>query len=261
MRDEMLENSFDNLAWKTALKYFEIAIEKHLPFEVFNHLTAISKDKKLMSRFFIYLLTNYQFDEAKLLNELTRFEGEFAQAWHWINYEVWLTAIDGYLESISIDDKFFVEVKIQLLKKVVSLLCFHAIDKESLSNLLFSIFFGQIKLKEIVPQPYPFEIRDEKSKFNNGNGIFIPKYVTEIFPNIPKQYRKLFNVPYEDMKQWGGLLLSPLFAALAFTGHNEVFKQNNYWNFQRVLYYLDLDREWYFSVFEKMVKRINQQNL
>lgn len=261
IKNELLTGSFENSAWKIALRYFEVAMEGNLPFETFNHLTAISRDKKLMSSFFIYLVINYQFDEAKMLNELTRFENEFGQAWHWINRNVWMNAIDSYLGQIEVDNLHKEQIKNQLLQKVVSLICFHAIDKESISIFISLLFLNRSKPDfGYVPQPSPFEIQFEKKKFNNGNGIYIPEYVSNLYPKISDQYRSLFSINDSDLHIWGGLLISPLFAALAFTGHNEVFEKNNYWQFQRVLYYLELDPEWYFYVFEKMVKKLIQLN-
>ena len=261
IKNELLTGSFENSAWKIALRYFEVAMEGNLPFETFNHLTAISRDKKLMSSFFIYLVINYQFDEAKMMNELTRFENEFGQAWHWINRKVWMNAIDSYLGQIEVDNLYKEQIKSQLLQKVISLMCFHAIDKESISRFIGLLFLNHSNPNfGYVSQPNPCEIQFEKRKFNNGNGIYIPTYVSDLYPKIPDQYRSLFSLNDNDFHIWGGLLVSPLFAALAFTGHNEVFEKNNYWLFQRVLYYLELDPEWYYYVFEKMVKKLIQLN-
>ena len=261
LKEEMLTSSFDNIIWKTTLKYFEAAIDGNIPFETFNHMTALSKDKKLMSRFFIYLILNFQYDEAKLMNELSRFEIEFGEAWHWINHRVWNDAINDYLSKIELDDHFKGEIRNQMIQKVINLLSFHAIEEESLKKLLESIFFNSTTLNfGYVAQPSNAEIQFEKMKFNNGNGIYIPEYISDLFPNIPSQFRHLFQLNRNDLKQWGGLLLSPVFAALAFTDHKEVFEKNNYWQLQRVLYYLDLDPEWYFYVLESMTKKIITNN-
>jgi hypothetical protein len=261
LRDEMLISSYDSIIWKTTLKYFEAAIDGNIPFETFNHMAALSKDKKLMSRFFIYLTLNLQYDEAKLMAELSRYEVEFGQAWHWINYRVWKEAINDYLNEHEFDAHFQSVVKKQLLKRVIDLLTFHSIEKDSLRELLQSIFLDNSNLNfGYVPQPSNAEIQFEKKKFNNGNGINIPDYISDLYPNIPNQFRDLFQVYVGDLKQWGGVLLSPVFAALAITDHKEVFVKNNYWQLQRVLYYLDLDPEWYFYVFETMIKKIITNN-
>lgn len=259
IKNELIEGTFEDSVWKVASKYFEVTIEKNLPFETFNHLTAISKKKTLMARFFIYLLINYQFDESKLMNELSRFENEFGKAWHWINYEVWNITIESYLSSLGLDNVYKKEIENQLLKKVIQLLSFRAIDRESISEFLNLLFSKNSQLNfGYVPQPSPREIQFEKQKFNNGNGIHIPEYISNLYPQIPVQFRHLFKLDAGDFHQWGGLLLSPLMAALAFTGKNEVFEKNNYWHFQRALYYLELDSEWYFYVFEIMVKKLIQ---
>jgi hypothetical protein len=257
---EFLESSFNDIVWKIASKYFEVAIEGNIPFETFNHLTAISREKEIMTRFFIYLSIYYQYDEAVLLNQLIRFENEFGQAWLWIKSEVWMESVEFYLENSEIDENYQAEIVIQILKKVIKLLSYHALDKEIAGELFKSFFLGNLFKNEIVTQPALFDIRNIKVKFNNGNGIYIPHYISDIFPSIPIQYRNLFKIDQEELKIWGGLLLSPVFSALAFSGKPEVFQQNNYWKRQRVLYYFDLDPEWFFYVFEKMVKKIIQQN-
>jgi|GEM_PF-4249082 len=255
------DSDLNQPSWKMVEKYFEIVVANNLPFETFTCFTAISKDKKLMTRMAIILFLRQKTEKARMNDYLNRFESEFATAWHWINKKYWEDAINDILEIENIDGRFHQDYRNELIGRVISLLSFKAIDQDSISQFFIEVFLGTKNLS-YVGQPSPAEIQFEKSKYNNGNGIYIPEYVTNSFPVIPNQFRSYYHIDSESLKSWGGLLLSPFFSALAFMGKNEVFNDHNRRtdSRHRILYFMDLDPEWYFYVYEKMVKKIQQGN-
>ncbi|MCX6249744.1 MAG: hypothetical protein NTX61_03235 [Bacteroidetes bacterium] len=260
-KEVLLDNDFNHDSWVLVGKYFEIVSEFNLPFQTFNCFSAISREKKLMTRMAILMLSCSTSNQFKLYNDLSKFESEFANAWHWIGIDYWLAAIDSYLVSFNVESETTQGLIIaEMINKVTELLSLKAIDLVEKGKL--KVFFKKIFAMQRFPgyngQPSPGEIQDERIKFNNGNGLFIPNYVSNRYPVIPLQFQKYFIVDRNILDLWGGLMLSPLFSALAFTGKKEIFNEQNskYINKQRVLYYIDLDSEWYFDVYQKMIKRI-----
>lgn len=265
IKNELLKNEINHDSWKTVEKYIDIVIDKNLPFETFACFCAISREKKLMTRLAVMLFLRHTRDQSRMNIELNRFEDEFGNPWHWINKESWDTAINDSLAAEEIDETLYMDYRNQLYKRIISLISSKSIDKNIVENFFTKIFDESNNFYANEPLS-PEVIQTEKRKYNNGNGIFIPEYVYRFHPDIPLDYRRFFNsVQNEDLPKWGGLLLSPLFSALAFSGKNKIFDEDHPNNRrtssrQRMLYYLELDPEWYFYVFKIMVNRIHQVN-
>lgn len=78
--------------WQSAIRYFEIASEYHLPFKAFSCFNDIATAPNMLTRF---ILSMFLAGKTELFtSEVSRFEEEFAIGIHWIKQEDWQKAID-----------------------------------------------------------------------------------------------------------------------------------------------------------------------
>jgi len=258
IKAELLIGAKGDSCWKSVIKYFEIAVEQNLYFEIFNCFKSISWNKDLRARFAVLIIAEYKNDRSRLFSELVRYENEFGQAFHWIDGGGWVEAIEWYIDSLSLTDDFYKIAFENMKKNIISLLSYRFFNKDMV-EILFNWLLFEKHISEHIEQPSFLEIQNEKQKFNNGNGVFIPEYL-KASPKIPANYVSLFKLKDDEYKIWGGLLLSPLLSALAFCKKNEVFDKNSHKELKKALYYSEIDNEWYFDVFGIMVRRINSLN-
>jgi hypothetical protein len=266
LKDRMREATSDDDIWVAALRYFELALEYNLPFEVFNHLTAVSRDKYLKARFFVYASIS-SLPEDEFIAGMNCFEREFGQAWHWLAPEVWQEAVEFHVNGFDTEESIKCMIFAKLVERIIDQLSYRLYleDKDRFKQFLRDVF-SEKKFLDKVYFPSKAELQKLKQKFTCTNGISIHDYIKKLHPNIPEKFRDVYPLDPADYKMWGGLLVSPVFSALAFSGVSvftweEDCKRlfNNPGQRQRVLYYADLDPEWYFDIFQKVVIRMIQE--
>lgn len=239
--------------WKKVIEYYITVLKYSLPFKTMNCFRAIAESPLLMVKMALSLSQSARIIKEDFLFGLSRFEGEFAVAWHWINSEHWDNAMEWFM--LDFPSSMIPNLWISLSENRMSLLSF-TLNPVSNADLVY-LSNKAITVNPIHP-PSRLRIQEIRSKLGSNtnfpnNLIIIPDNWTCLFPNAMDCQLPIYI---------RALLVSPVKAALAMTGMDESLwiEDEIHLKMRRTInFYRQLLPEEYADIFMCMVKQINKK--
>ncbi len=236
--------------WKRVIEYYNIVMKYSLPFKTLNCFRAIAKSPELLTKMALTLSQSSSITKDDFHTGLSRFEGEFAIAWHWISNEYWDSSSGWFLQDFS---ELVIQNLIKSLfesRKSLLLYTLNTVPEEAINILI-----NNVRNHIPVQAPTRNQINDIRAKLGANknfpdNLIFIPGNWKRLFPNALDGQLPIYV---------RALLISPVKAALTLTGKdNSLWEDKNLKMRRTINFYRQFLPAEYAEILLCMVKRINQ---
>jgi len=254
IRAEFSNSRFIDEIWDKTVMYFRLLLSNNLPLKTIDFFRIISETPLSMAKFALVLLDHQKnITPEERTKGLLMFENEFATAWHWIDNESWMQALEwckGKYDDIA---EYYIQSiltgsLLNNLEKIQHL--YHLVTTKIIAddNHIDEQRFIQNYMQYVDIQSEDWLIKDEEDRV--------------IFPKLKQRWQNLFTKDYGySIKTF---LWGPAKAALSVMGKDTdeqgnklLWMPENETQRRIIFYYWKLNPEAYTELFSEMVKKIN----
>ena len=213
--NELLESTFEHESWKVLNKYFDICLNKKIPFTAFDQIMSFGRSSSVAAKAFLFLGYKSKDKEEFIQKVVPRLELELGICFHWIIREDWEVAINSVIDFHKNEAWF---------KQLSEL---NRIDEEKLADdILWFItnYFSNSDFPEVmnyvftgrsaVPQTISHSrIRDLRARLGE-------RVLRELPNNIPRTNQS-YGIPVKDHESVSLLIYAPIAAAESISGEQK----------------------------------------